>query len=66
MILKKLTYFREGRSDKHLRDIASIFKVSGELLDRAYAEHWAMRLGVSELWRYVVARAEGREPGPTV
>ncbi len=66
VILKKLVYYKEGRSDKHLRDIANMFRVSGETLDRVYAEDWAMRLGVSKLWHYVVARAEGREPGPMV
>lgn len=66
VILKKLVYFREGGSDKHLRDIASILKVSGSPLDRSYTEHWAMRLGVSELWRRVVASADGREPGQRV
>lgn len=66
VILSKLRFYKIGRSEKHLRDIASIFKVSGAQIDRAYAEHWAMRTGVSELWNYVLARAEGREPGPTV
>jgi hypothetical protein len=66
VILKKLMYYREGGSDKHLRDIASMFKVSGDQIDRAYGEHWAMRLGVSDLWRYMIARVEGQEPGPSV
>lgn len=61
IILKKLLSYREGQSDKHMRDIASIFKVSGDSLDRAYAEHWAMRLGVSDLWRLVTARASGHQ-----
>lgn len=66
VILKKLLYYKEGRSDKHLRDIAGMFLVSNDKIDRQYTEHWAMCLGVSELWRYVIDRVEGREPGPTV
>lgn len=63
VILRKLMSFREGQSDKHLRDIASMFKVSGEQFDRPYLDHWALRLGVLELWNYIVARVEGREQG---
>jgi predicted nucleotidyltransferase len=58
VILKKLVSYREGQSDKHMRDIASIFKVSSDSIDRAYAEHWAMRLGVSDLWRKALSSAE--------
>ncbi len=38
MILKKLEYFREGGSHKHLRDITGMMKVSGDEFDRAYLE----------------------------
>jgi hypothetical protein len=48
VILMKLHYFKEGKSDKHLRDIASMFKVSGETFDLAYLERWALTLGVAE------------------
>jgi hypothetical protein len=48
VILMKLKYFRQGGSDKHLRDIASMFKVSGETFDLAYLERWAVTLGVAE------------------
>ena len=48
VILMKLYYFNEGKSDKHLRDIASEFKVSGETFDLAHLERWAVTLGVAE------------------
>lgn len=56
VILKKLTYYWEGGSEKHLRDIAGVLRVQGEALDRAYIEAWAAKLGVSELWQQVVQR----------
>jgi hypothetical protein len=34
VILKKLEYYREGGSEKHLRDIVGILKVQGERIDR--------------------------------
>lgn len=33
VVIKKLDYYCAGGSDKHLRDIASILKISGERLD---------------------------------
>jgi len=47
VILKKLEFFHEGGSSKHLRDIASIIATQGESsLDWGYMEQWANQLGV--------------------
>lgn len=56
VILKKLEFYKQGGSDKHLRDIASMIRVSGETFDRAYLDSWAQRLGVAEEWRAVRER----------
>lgn len=56
VILKKLEFYREGGSEKHLRDIAGILKVRGEMVDRAYIESWAEQLGVAEGWKLVKDR----------
>lgn len=53
VILKKLEYYREGKSDKHLRDIAGVLKISGDELDMGYIDTWADRLGVREIWERV-------------
>jgi len=50
VILKKLQFYQQGESDKHLRDIASMMKVSGEDMDRAYLDDWAAKLGVTSEW----------------
>lgn len=50
VILMKLKYFQMGGSDKHLRDIASMVKISGDTFDRAYLDQWAQTLGVAEEW----------------
>ncbi len=57
VILKKMEAFREGGSEKHLRDIAGVLKISGEHLDRDYIEDWADRLGTAEIWREILKRA---------
>jgi hypothetical protein len=56
VILGKLWYFTEGRSDKHLRDIAAMLRVSGGQIDRADVEAWARKLGLSEAWAAVLQR----------
>jgi hypothetical protein len=50
VIIKKLQYFKKGHSDKHLRDIASMLKISSELIDRSYISFWSKRLSVKEIW----------------
>lgn len=50
VILSKLMFFREGGSDKHLRDIASMFRVSADQIDVDYIESWVPKLAVTEQW----------------
>jgi hypothetical protein len=38
VILKKMAFYRDGGSEKHLRDIAGILKVSSDDIDLAYIE----------------------------
>lgn len=59
VILMKMDYYQQGGSDKHLRDIAGIFQVSGEELDRSYLATWAGQLGLSELWEEILKNVEG-------
>ncbi len=53
VILGKLVYYAEGGSEKHLRDIAGILKVSSELVDRDYLREWINKLGLREAWSKV-------------
>lgn len=56
IIIKKLEYYRDGGSEKHLRDIAGILKVSGAGLDSNYIERWAVLKGVLDIWKAVLSR----------
>jgi hypothetical protein len=56
VIVKKMEYYREGGSEKHLRDIAGILKVSADQVDRNYIADWAERLGLSEVWLALARR----------
>ncbi len=48
----------EGGSDKHLRDIAGILRISGDFVDREYIGRFAKQLGVEDEWQVVVARVD--------
>jgi hypothetical protein len=48
VVLRKLEFFREGRSTKHTADIQAIRKVTG--VDEAILEPWLDRLGLASLW----------------
>ena len=56
VIVGKMIYYRDGGSEKHLRDIVGIMEVSAEDVDRAYIERWAARLQLAEAWRAVLRR----------
>lgn len=56
VVLKKMEAYREGGSEKHLRDITGVLKISGKHLDRAYIGDWAERLGVLDIWREILRR----------
>jgi len=56
VIISKMASYREGGSEKHLRDITGILKVSGDDVDRAYVAHWADELGLTTIWRAILRR----------
>lgn len=60
VIIKKMEFYKEGGSEKHLRDITGILKVSGEQIDRDYISEWARRLGLTEIWEAVQRRVGGK------
>lgn len=58
VILGKLFYYQEGGSEKHLRDIAGILRISGEVVDRDLVAQQAELLGVAKTWKAILARLE--------
>ena|SRR5437660_171553 len=53
VIIRKLEYFREGGSDKHIRDICSMLAVSGDQINRAELHEWIRRRGLELQWKKV-------------
>ncbi len=60
VILYKMIYYREGLSEKHLRDIAGILQISGDEIDRPYIERWAQELGLLAIWEAALRRLGSR------
>ena len=58
VMIRKLEYYREGQSEKHLRDIRSMLQVSGDQLDHAALQEWIAKRGLQNEWRLV----EPKEP----
>jgi len=51
VIVRKLEYFREGHSEKHLVDIRGMLEVSGDLIDLSTVAAWASKLGLQPEWK---------------
>lgn len=56
VIIKKMQYYKLGGSEKHLRDITGILKVSKDMIDYGYIDRWAERLDVTDVWLAILKR----------
>jgi len=56
IIIMKMQYYRDGGSEKHLRDIAGILKISHDEVDTAYVSEWSLRLGLTDIWEIILKR----------
>jgi hypothetical protein len=56
VIVRKLEYYREGGSEKHLRDIRSMLDTSPNAIDRKELEQQIDARGLQEAWRQVQKR----------
>ncbi len=56
VIIKKMEYYNEGSSEKHIRDIMGMLKISGEMIDQEYISLWAKRLSLEDIWRAIQER----------
>lgn len=54
VIVRKLEYFREGGSDKHLRDIRGMLNISGQQINQTDLQEWIQSRGVKAEWEKVM------------
>jgi hypothetical protein len=50
VILRKLEYFREGGSAKHIQDIRAMVEILAGVLDSAFIRSTAAGMGLEEAW----------------
>ena len=53
VIIKKLQYFQQGGSEKHLGDIRAMLRVSSDEMDMAYLKGWVKELKLDAEWKKV-------------
>lgn len=53
VIVRKLEYFREGGSEKHVHDIRGMLAASGDVLDTQALDGWIQRLALDKVWEDV-------------
>jgi hypothetical protein len=51
VIVRKLEFYREGGSEKHLRDIEAMRRVSGELIREDVLQRWILAKGLEATWQ---------------
>lgn len=56
VILGKLLYYQEGGSEKHLRDICGMMRISSCEIDLESMKEWSEKLGVAEEWQIILDR----------
>ena len=56
VIIGKLISYRQGGSEKHLRDITGMLVASGREIDREYVAHWAADFDATDIWQSVLRR----------
>ena len=61
VIIKKMEYYKAGGSEKHLRDITGMLKISGAEIDRPYISLWAARLDLTEIWEAIIKRLDEKK-----
>ena len=50
VVLRKLQYYEASQSDRHLRDIAMMLRISGDTLDQVALEGWLTRLDLAAVY----------------
>lgn len=50
VILRKMEYYIDGKSEKHIQDIQSMLDISADEIDLAFIEKESHRLGLSSTW----------------
>ena len=53
VIVRKLEFYREGGSEKHLRDIEAMVRISRELIREDVLRRWLVATGTEKAWHSI-------------
>lgn len=56
VIIMKMRYYKEGESEKHLRDITSMLRISDDIIDQKYIEQWVEKFDLKDIWNAILNR----------
>ncbi len=56
VIISKLLFYKEGGSDKHVRDITGILTIMDTEIDKEHIDFWCRELDLSDIWGSVLQR----------
>jgi hypothetical protein len=51
VVVRKLQYYKESGSDRHLQDVSAMLEISRERIDFQEVEMWTGRFGLEVAWR---------------
>lgn len=57
VIVRKLEYFREGGSEKHLGDIRAMLRISGDEIANDELDRWVLERGLGRQWELITVNA---------
>lgn len=57
LILSKLEWYQETQSTRHLEDIESVLRISGQKLDMKYLKQWAGKLKVLDILNKIIEKS---------
>ena len=58
VILRKLEFYREGASEKHVRDICAMLQTSADKIDRSRLEEMVQARGLQDVWAGVLKKIQ--------
>ena len=61
VIIMKMRYYEEGGSEKHIRDITGMLRVSSDIIDKNYIDEWVKKFNLDHIWRHILAKLENRQ-----
>jgi hypothetical protein len=54
IIINKMLFYKLGHSEKHIRDIIGILRISENIVNKNYIENWSKELQLEDIWNNIL------------